>query len=99
MVMLALHGFDVYGLEVSATGITHAQEYAKAELATPESYNFGKSWSSIEKDRKPRGEVTFIEGDFFQKDWEIGVQFDLIYDYTASRLSRSSFLDIAGIVD
>lgn len=98
--MLALHGFDVYGLEVSAAGITHAQEYAKAELATPQSYNFGKSWGTIiEKDRKSRGEVTFIEGDFFQQDWEIGVQFDLIYDYTASSLSRSSFLDIAGIVD
>lgn len=88
--MLALHGFDVYGLEVSTTGIAHAREYAKAELARPQCYNFGESWRStvVEegRDRKSRsrGEVTFIQGDFFQRDWEIGVQFDLVYDYTVS---------------
>lgn len=86
MVMLALHGFDVYGLEVSATGIVHASKFAKAELATPQLYNFGQAWGTREQGRESRGEVTFIEGDFFQKDWEIGVQFDLIYDYTVSSL-------------
>ena len=95
-VMLALHGFDVYGLEVSATGIAHALEFAKAELATPRSCNFGQAWSTREQVRESRGEVTFIEGDFFQKDWEIGVQFDLIYDHTASSSYQAAVLPFSG---
>ncbi|THC90684.1 hypothetical protein EYZ11_009859 [Aspergillus tanneri] len=82
VVMLALHGFDVYGLDVSATGVAIAREYAKAELATPQAYNFGKAWNSVESEGQATGEVTFIEGDFFQSDWETEGQFDLIYDYT-----------------
>ncbi|KAH8432480.1 uncharacterized protein LDX57_010117 [Aspergillus melleus] len=63
VVMLALHGFDVYGLDVSATGVSTAKEYARGELANPQGYNFGS-------------------GDFFKSDWEDGMKFDLIYDYT-----------------
>lgn len=70
--------------------------YAKAELASPQSYNFGESWNTVlgEEDRESRGEVTFIEGDFFQRDWEVGIYFDLTYDYTVSFIS---FLEI-GII-
>lgn len=77
--MLALHGFDVYGVDVAAKGVTIAREYSKAELANPQEYNFGKAWKPV---GQGTGEVTFIEGDFFKSDWEIGSQFDLIYDYT-----------------
>jgi hypothetical protein len=84
--MLALHGFDVYGLDVSARGVTLAREYAEAELARPQAYNFGSDWASTEKkgQAKGRGKVTFIEGDFFQSGWEARIKFDLIYDYTVS---------------
>ncbi|KAL4767539.1 S-adenosyl-L-methionine-dependent methyltransferase [Aspergillus nidulans var. acristatus] len=82
--MLALHGFDVYGLDVSARGVTLAREYAEAELARPQAYNFGSDWASTERkgQAKGRGKVTFIEGDFFQSGWEARIKFDLIYDYT-----------------
>lgn len=97
--MLALHGFDAYGLEVSATGVSVAREYAKSELENPHAYNFGNSSSpfSPEKIQIPggrgRGQVTIIQGDFFKSDWECkeeqsGVKFDLIYDYTVSLLCQ-----------
>ncbi|OJJ87926.1 uncharacterized protein ASPGLDRAFT_164579 [Aspergillus glaucus CBS 516.65] len=77
VVMLALHGFDVVGLEVSATGVTVAKEYASNELSKPQEYNFGASWVDTQ-----RGSVSFIEGDFFKSDWEQEKKYDLIYDYT-----------------
>ncbi|TQB73575.1 hypothetical protein MPDQ_005679 [Monascus purpureus] len=90
--MLALHGFDAYGLDVSATGVSVAREYAKSELEHPHAYNFGDSSPfSPEKIQiqggRGRGQVTIIQGDFFKSDWEFkekqnGVKFDLIYDYT-----------------
>lgn len=84
--MLALHGFDVYGLDISATGISAAQDYACNELQKPQEYNFGEQKSSS----TAPGNVTFIQGDFFKPDWEQTalkdgeVQFDIIYDYTVS---------------
>ncbi|KAI9039787.1 thiol methyltransferase [Aspergillus affinis] len=80
VVMLALHGFDVYGLDVSATGVSTAKEYARRELASPQGYNFG-SVSPVTKDDKI-GQVTILQGDFFKSDWDDGMKFDLIYDYT-----------------
>lgn len=84
--MLALHGFDMYGLDVSEKGVTLAREYAAAELAKPQAYNFGSAWASAEKESQARsqGKVEFLKGDFFKSDWEVGTQFDLIYDYTVS---------------
>ncbi|PLB48524.1 thiol methyltransferase [Aspergillus steynii IBT 23096] len=81
VVMLALHGFDVYGLDVSATGVSTAQDYARGELANPQSYNFGSESSATEAKTK-KGEVTILQGDFFKSDWDRGMRFDLIYDYT-----------------
>lgn len=82
--MLALHGFDVIGLEVSAKGAQVARDYAAKELKTPQEYNFGdKAWSAT----RP-GSVRIIAGDFFTRDWEQtlsqdGIEdFDLVYDYT-----------------
>lgn len=79
--MLALHGFDVYGLDVSATGVSIAQEYAKRELVNPQEYNFGSGSSAT---GQKTGEVTILQGDFFKSDWDGGMKFDLIYDYTVS---------------
>lgn len=84
MAMLALHGFDVYGLEVSPKGAQIARDYAARELVEPQDYNFG---SNGQPSGQP-GRVRIIAGDFFVRDWEQtlaqdGVEgFDLIYDYT-----------------
>ena len=83
MVMLALHGFDAYGLEISQTAVAEAEKYASSELKEPTEHNFG----SGNRSEKP-GMVTFVEGDFFADDWERqcsdGEKFDLVYDYTVS---------------
>ncbi|KHN93991.1 Thiopurine S-methyltransferase [Metarhizium album ARSEF 1941] len=82
--MLALHGFDVYGLEVSAKGAEIARDYATRELVEPHEYNFGsKDWPKGQP-----GRVRIIAGDFFVRNWEQTLAqddvkgFDLIYDYT-----------------
>ncbi|KAJ5728078.1 hypothetical protein N7493_004408 [Penicillium malachiteum] len=78
VVMLALHGFDVVGLEISQKGVSAAEEYAATELKMPEEHNFGGSWTS----KHERGSVSFIKGDFFKSDSADGKKFDVIYDYT-----------------
>jgi hypothetical protein len=78
--MLALHGFDAYGLEISATAVKEAQHYATSEMKSPQAYNFGEGYQSA--GNSTRGAVTFLKGDFFQSDWCTGVEFDMIYDYT-----------------
>lgn len=80
MIMLALHGFDAVGLEISSKGVSTAEEYAHKELQTPQPYNFGSAWAS----KFERGSVSFIQGDFFQSDCTKGEKFDVIYDYTVS---------------
>ncbi|KAK5993985.1 putative thiol methyltransferase 2 [Cladobotryum mycophilum] len=86
--MLALHGFDVWGLELSETGAQVAWKYAVSQLAEPGEVNFGRAgeWPLVEP-----GNVEIVAGDFFKKEWEgkcvdeDGVRvggFDLIYDYT-----------------
>lgn len=89
--MLALHGLDVVGLELSPKGAAVARAYAKAELAAPRDYNFGSGGSAV----RPAGEVQIIAGDFFTRDWEAGASvgdgFDLVYDYTVSIIKKESF--------
>lgn len=80
MVMLALHGFDAVGLEISSKGVSIAEEYAHKELQAPQTYNFGSAWAN----KFERGSVSFIQGDFFQSDTTKGEKFDVIYDYTVS---------------
>lgn len=90
--MLALHGFDVYGLEVSSKGARIARDYASRELQSPQAFNYGREgWSETQS-----GSVEIIAGDFFARDWEAllgeaGTRgFDLIYDYTVCMVSRLS---------
>lgn len=94
MVMLALHGYDVYGLEVSPTGVEKARAYAAAQLAAPSEYNFSSDKNQEQYLVSERGQVKFVTGDFFTKDWEANccmngedfIGFDLIYDYTVSTI-------------
>ncbi|KAI1808217.1 S-adenosyl-L-methionine-dependent methyltransferase [Daldinia bambusicola] len=85
--MLALHGFDVYGLEISDVAIGIAEANAAAEFREPSDYNFG-SPTAASLPTECRGSVKFIQGNFFETEWEkeIAIEnfqgFDLIYDYT-----------------
>jgi hypothetical protein len=81
--MLALHGFDVYGLEVSEKGAETARRYAQTELTSPSAYHYGEGGSEWEAVQ--RGAIEIVVGDFFHRGWESrcgGGEFDLIYDYT-----------------
>ena len=88
--MLALHRYDVYGIEISARGAGAAEAYARAELQNPQSYNFGDT-GPMTPDGGP-GSVTILAVDFFSRDWERDIPaaadgtlgIDLIYDYTVS---------------
>lgn len=79
--MLALHGFDAYGLDISATGVAAAEAFASKELQNPGAANFGLNHDSKSQSR---GSVKFLEGNFFAPEWEkdAGGKFDIVYDYT-----------------
>ncbi|KAG6017512.1 hypothetical protein E4U54_006797 [Claviceps lovelessii] len=68
--MLALHGFDVYGLEVSSKGAQVARVYAAKELDSPQDYNYGREADFFNRDWEA----------LLDEDGKRG--FDLIYDYT-----------------
>ena len=92
VVMLALHGFDAYGLEISATGVAEAEAFATEELRNLGEANFGVNYHG-----QFRGDVKFVQNDFFAPGWEgeIGGKFDLIYDYTViPPLSLSACLSL-----
>ena len=86
VIMLALHGFDAYGLEISATGVSTAKKYAASEMQRPQEYNFGLGWTGP----VTPGNASFVEGDFFKPGWERqisangDIKFDLVYDYTVT---------------
>lgn len=83
--MLALHGFDVVGLELSSKGADVARAYTAKELSEPHEYNFGTLEAS---DSEGPGSITILSGDFFDRAWS-NQKFDLIYDYTVSPPSIS----------
>lgn len=83
--MLALHGIDVVGLEVSETGSAVAKAYTASELKDPSAYNF-RNGKGISRDGA--GETRIVTADFFAAGWQAGLTaggFDLIYDYTVRR--------------
>ncbi|KAI1636896.1 S-adenosyl-L-methionine-dependent methyltransferase [Biscogniauxia mediterranea] len=85
VVMLELHGYDVYAVDVSPKAVQVAREYAATELSEPGSINY-----SLEDDwrQTTTGTVKIINGDFFTHGWEEqcaldgNIRFDFIYDYT-----------------
>src|SRR5690242_13472722 len=84
VIMLALHGFDAWGLEISETAVSTAERYASEQMQSPSPENFARV--EVGRSIEP-GSVRFIQGDFFKQDWEMkllgeAVKFDLIYDYT-----------------
>ncbi len=91
--MLALHGYDVYGLEVSPIGVETARAYAATELAARSGYNFSDDTNREKYSVTKPGDVKFVVGDFFSREWEADcvaddtgfTGFDLIYDYTVSQ--------------
>lgn len=83
--MLALHGFETWGLEVSRVAVDTASENVNAQLANPSPQNYVK-----DSPRSKPANAEVILGDFFKRDWEqrLGADFegfDVIYDYTVSR--------------
>lgn len=87
--MLALHGYDTYGLDVSEKAVEAAREYTANELRDPSAYNFKEaSPYTHSPEGATRGTATFSVGNFFEREWESLVatedeqKFDLIYDYT-----------------
>ncbi|KAH0535982.1 hypothetical protein FGG08_007119 [Glutinoglossum americanum] len=95
VILLALHGFDAYGLEISPTAVATGKEYAISELKEPSLCYFSTpSEAKREEYRKNRGEPRFLQGNFFESDWDgevvsqsdHGSKFDLVYDYTVGPL-------------
>ncbi|KAJ9626298.1 hypothetical protein H2203_003930 [Taxawa tesnikishii (nom. ined.)] len=81
--MLALHGWDAYGLEISSKAVQVANDYASTQMKSPNGYNFA---SQPTTSRPAAGSIAFVRGDFFKRDWEVHLPssggFDLVYDYT-----------------
>lgn len=83
VVLLALHGFDAYGLDISEAGVAEAEAFAAKELDGPGDANFGPRYDKNAIDQS-RGNAKFLKGNFFTSEWEAQAvgRFDLIYDYT-----------------
>ena len=98
--MLALHGMDAYGLEVSQTAVDAANEYANIEQTKPRDHNFSSPDPTVTSFLgSVKGTFNFVVGDFFKSHWEDQCKrggegtetgFDLIYDYTVSSEASAS---------
>ncbi|KAG0131957.1 S-adenosyl-L-methionine-dependent methyltransferase [Tuber indicum] len=80
--LLATHGYDAFGVEISKTAVKEAREWASDQLEIEKA----ASGQTLETDRW--GRIQMVEGDFFKDDWieamEVDLRggFDLVYDYT-----------------
>lgn len=77
VLLLASFGYDAYGLDYSATAVEACKKEEREN----------HSWYRVRDEKIGKGNVTFVQGDFFDDAWlkEIGVPrngFDVIYDYT-----------------
>nr|POE56348.1 putative thiol methyltransferase 2 [Quercus suber] len=75
--LLAAHGYDAYGLDVSETALARAAELQAAPSFATE--------YPVADERVGQGTATLLQEDFFLDDFLArtgGVRFDLIYDYT-----------------
>lgn len=84
VLLFASHGYDSYGVESAPSAIKQAEELRKGYELKREEY---KVWD----EKVGRGEVKYLEGDFFKDEWweqvcqadtERKTGFDIIYDYT-----------------
>ena len=77
--LFAAFGYDAFGLEGSKNAVKACEGFrGEAE---------GKEEYKIRDAEAGRGEVNFVLGDFFSKEWEKETGeggFDVIYDYTVS---------------
>ena len=94
--MLALHGFDAWGLEISKTAVATAEQYSVEQMQNPSPSNFAEAeiGSAVEP-----GTISFVAGDFFTRDWEAKLpgdnkKFHLIYDYTVRRVFNVRFWNV-----
>jgi hypothetical protein len=75
--LLASFGYDAYGLEYSSAAIEACKKEEKENA----------NWYRVRDQSVGTGNVTWIQGDFFDDAWlqSIGLplnSFDVIYDYT-----------------
>jgi hypothetical protein len=82
--MLALIGFNVWGLEICDQAVKTVTENVGSQLGNPSDENFGAS-----ETRMQQGKAVVVLGNIFQQDRESHIssvpgRFDLIYDYTVS---------------
>ena len=90
VLLLASFGFDSYGLEVSESAV---------KAAVREREMHGLSYP-VRDSSVGSGIVEFVNGDFFASDWMVSMaikQFDLIYDYTVCRISRSVMVVVRSV--
>jgi SAM-dependent methyltransferase len=77
VLLLASFGFDTYGLDYSEAAVETAEKEAAKS----------KDNYAVRDPAVGRGNVVFVQGDFFKDDWlaklELAPQsFELVYDYT-----------------
>lgn len=80
MLLLAEHGYDAVGVDISAAAIVDAKAWVGVQLDKMEA-----SGAAV-----PKGKIELVAGDFFKNDWieSLGIEvqggFDIIYDYAVS---------------
>lgn len=80
VLLLCAHGYDAYGLDISATALEGARK-TEEEMSGKGVYET--------KEGVQKGKITWLSGDFFKDEFLEDVDgektFDLIYDYTVRR--------------
>lgn len=80
VLLLAEHGYDTVGVDISATAIVDAKAWVDVQLDKMEASGVAV----------PKGKIELVAGDFFNNDWieSLGIEvqggFDIIYDYAVS---------------
>ncbi|TVY81828.1 putative thiol methyltransferase [Lachnellula suecica] len=78
VLLLAAHGYDAYGLEISENALKGARK--------TEAGSAGKEEYAVRDKGVGKGKVTFLSGDYFKDDFVKEVEgdgkFDIIFDYT-----------------
>lgn len=87
LALLAAHGYDAYGMEISENAVKSAQEWLKNPGEGKEGEN------KVRDEELGKGVAKVLLGDFFKDDWAqeaggIGDGFDLIYDCTVSQAQK-----------